>query len=247
METAIEKSEIKSHTAGDNINVKNANWNFAGAVPAQFDSHVSKSVPLYAEGHDLIVKLSDFFVAQNSVVYDIGCSTGTLAQRIALHNTDKDIKVVGIDIEPSMAAHAKKATEGMHNIEIISGDVLDIDFKKADMIVAYFTVQFIRPRVRQQVIDKIYQSLNWGGAFVYFEKVRACDARFQDIMSSLYVDYKIDKGYKPDEIVSKARSLKGVLEPFSTQGNLDLLKRAGFVDIMTVMKYVSFEGFLAIK
>ena len=29
--------------------------------------------------------------------------------------------------------------------------------------------------------------------------------------------------------------------------NVDLLERAGFKDIMTVMKYVSFEGFLAIK
>jgi tRNA (cmo5U34)-methyltransferase len=38
-----------------------------------------------------------------------------------------------------------------------------------------------------------------------------------------------------------------VLEPFSTQGNLDMLKRAGFVDVMTIMKYVCFEGFLAIK
>ncbi|MEK7298654.1 MAG: methyltransferase, partial [Candidatus Margulisiibacteriota bacterium] len=41
--------------------------------------------------------------------------------------------------------------------------------------------------------------------------------------------------------------LKGVLEPFSTQGNLDLLKRAGFVDVTSVMKYICFEGFLAIK
>ena len=51
----------------------------------------------------------------------------------------------------------------------------------------------------------------------------------------------------PDEIIAKAKSLKGVLEPFSTQGNLDLLKRAGFVDIITIFKYLCFEGFLAIK
>ena len=64
-------------------------------------------------------------------------------------------------------------------------------------------------------------------------------------MSSLYTDYKLDNGYKPDEIIAKSRSLKGVLDPFSSQGNIDLLKRAGFVDIMTVMKYICFEGFLA--
>jgi hypothetical protein len=42
-------------------------------------------------------------------------------------------------------------------------------------------------------------------------------------------------------------SLKGVLEPFSTDANYGLLRRAGFVDVMTIMKYLCFEGFLAIK
>ena len=51
----------------------------------------------------------------------------------------------------------------------------------------------------------------------------------------------------PTEIINKSRSLKGVLEPFSTEGNLGLLRRAGFQDIMTVFKYVPFEGFLVIK
>lgn len=67
------------------------------------------------------------------------------------------------------------------------------------------------------------------------------------MMTAVYTDYKIDQGYSSEEIIGKTRSLKGVLEPFSTQGNYDLLKRAGFVDIMTIMKYVCFEGFLAIK
>ena len=45
----------------------------------------------------------------------------------------------------------------------------------------------------------------------------------------------------------KTRSLKGILEPFSTQGNIDMMKRAGFVDITTVQKSLCFEGFFAIK
>ena len=97
------------------------------------------------------------------------------------------------------------------------------------------------------MFDRIFNALNWGGGFLLFEKVRAPDARFQDMMSAIYTDYKLDNGYNSEEIIAKSRSLKGVLEPFSTQGNLDLLKRAGFVDIMTIMKFISFEGFLAIK
>ena len=66
-------------------------------------------------------------------------------------------------------------------------------------------------------------------------------------LSSLYTDFKLRNGFSPDEIIAKQNSLKGVLEPFSTQGNLEMLKRAGFVDVITVMKYGCFEGFLAIK
>ena len=79
------------------------------------------------------------------------------------------------------------------------------------------------------------------------EKVRGPDARFQDIFNQFYIDYKISKGYSSNEIISKSRSLKSVLEPFSTKGNLDMLKRSGFKDIITVFKYGNFEGFLAIK
>jgi tRNA (cmo5U34)-methyltransferase len=75
--------------------------------------------------------------------------------------------------------------------------------------------------------------------------VRAPDAGFQDMAAQIYHEYKLQQGFSEEEILNKQRSLKGVLEPFSTQGNLDLMKRAGFVDVMSVMKWVCFEGFLA--
>ncbi len=80
-----------------------------------------------------------------------------------------------------------------------------------------------------------------------YEKVRAPDARFQDMMATLYTEYKLKEGYSCEQIISKTLSLKGVLEPFSTQGNLDMLKRAGFSDVQIISKNMCFEGYLAIK
>ena len=80
-----------------------------------------------------------------------------------------------------------------------------------------------------------------------FEKVRAPDARFQDMTTQIYNDYKIEQGYSPEEILSKSKSLKGVMDPFSSDANLKMLKRAGFKDIVSILKFVNFEGFLAIK
>ena len=39
-----------------------------------------------------------------------------------------------------------------------------------------------KTKTKSRNIKKIYKSLNWGGGFIMFEKVRAPDARFQDLM-----------------------------------------------------------------
>lgn len=238
---------------GDSIKADRGNWKFSGDVPKSFDDHVSRSVPMYFEGHDLICDLSDFFVKNESVVYELGCSTGTLLLKLAEHNSSKvGAQFIGIDIEPDMVdfAEKKRLSQGDHDGPSVTfkvDDILAMDMEPADLMVCYYTVQFVRPSQRQTLINKIYQSLNWGGAFLLFEKVRGADARFQDILTTLYNDYKLRKGYTAEDIISKTRSLKGVLEPFSTQANIDMLRRAGFEDINTVQKYLCFEGFLAIK
>ncbi len=235
---------------GDGLPADRANWKFNGEIVDSFDDHISKSVPLYEEGHDLICDMSDFFIKPDSLCYEVGCSTGTLTLKLAMHNQKKpEARFIGIDIEKDMIKKASgKATKikGL-NVSFIADDVIELEMDNADLIVCYYTVQFINTSVRQKLIDKLYSKLNWGGALLLFEKVRGADARFQDILSALYSDYKIRQGYSADEIIAKSRSLKGVLEPFSTQGNLDMLERAGFVDINTVQKYLCFEGFLAIK
>ena len=232
--------------SGDGIKAQNANWRFDGDVAEQFETHVRKSVPLYEEGHDLVVKLSDYFVKEDSICYELGSSTGLLSHKLAKHHDFRQAKFIGIEQEADMVKKAKSLYQNP-NLAFVQADINSYEYEKSDFIVAYYTVQFVHPKLRQQLIDTIYQSLHWGGAFVMYEKVRANDARFQDIITGLYTDYKLEQGYTPDEIIAKSRSLKGVLEPFSTQGNIDMLKRAGFVDILTVQKFMNFEGFLAIK
>ncbi len=232
--------------SGDGIDAQNANWKFDENVVAQFETHVRKSVPLYDEGHDLIVKLSDYFVKEDSACYELGASTGLLSYRLAKHHDFRSARFVGIEKEEAMVREARKRYHAP-NLTFEEADINSYDYERSDFIVAYYTVQFVHPKLRQRLIDTIYERLHWGGAFVMFEKVRANDARFQDIITGLYTDYKLEQGYTPDEIIAKARSLKGVLEPFSTQGNIDMLKRAGFVDILTIQKFMNFEGFLAIK
>lgn len=244
-------TNLVPHTArqvGDGIHTGTGRWTFSGNVAASFDSHVSKSVPLYAQGHQLVLAVSDFFVHNDSLCYELGCSTGALISQLAVKHADLGkARFIGLDCEYPMIEHARKAHAGLSNLSFLVGDVTEYNFEPADLIVAYYVVQFIPPKLRQPLFDKIYAALNWGSAFVMFEKTRANDARFQDIFTTLYNEYKLAQGYDAAEILGKTMSLKGVLEPFTTQANYDFLRRAGFKDVICLQKYLSFEGFLAIK
>ena len=232
---------------GDNIKVKKSAFSFGGKTPKNFDSHITKSVPLYELGQDLICKISSFFLNNESNVYDLGCSTGTLIKKIIKYNSKIKFKIIGVDKEPNMIKEAKKKLKKFKRVSLKCSDLRMLKLKNSDLIACYYTIQFIKPKYRQKIFNKVYKSLNWGGAFILFEKVRGSDARFQDMYSIIYNDFKLKNGFTPSEIVHKTRSLKGILEPFSDYGNCGLLKRAGFVDCITVFQWMSFKGYLCIK
>jgi len=244
-----EKDETSaSQSVGQGISGYRGSWSFGGDVSKSFVEHIRQSVPGYDEGHELVCIASEFFCLPGSTCYEIGVSSGELISKLAAHNANKnDIRWIGIDNVPEMIAAARSHTANINNIEFVCDDIQTFEFEKCELIVSYYVIQFIPPRDRQQIIDRIYQSLNWGGGFLWFEKVRGPDARFQDMLTSMYTNFKLKQGFSPDEIITKSESLKSVLEPFSSQGNLDLLTRAGFRDIMPIYRNMCFEGLICIK
>ena len=148
-----------------------------------------------------------------------------------------------------MYSFAKKniKRKEIKNIKLFNSDLKKIKLNKSNYIISYYTMQFVHPSYRQNIFDKIYKSLNWGGAFIIFEKIRGNDARFDNILNSLYFDFKEENNFSSKGILSKSKSLRGVLEPFSDAGNLGFLKRSGFKDIQTVFHHLCFKGYLCIK
>ena len=240
------KKRKKRLTVGNLIKTSEANWSFSGNTHKNFDNHIKKSIPLYDLSHEIGIKISDFFLPNGSKFYDLGCSTGTFIKKLAIRHKKK-IKIYGIDEVKQMVFSAKKRNKKFRNVKILKQDITKINLKEISFISSFYTIQFIRPSKRQKLFDKIFDSLIWGGGFLFFEKVRAPDARFQDITTSLYNDFKQDQGFSSEEILSKTKSLKGILEPFSSKANKLMLKRSGFKDFLTIFKFNNFEGILAIK
>ena len=55
---------------------------FGKNVPKNFVKHIYKSIPQYNEGHKMIMSLSDYFLKDDSYCFDIGCSTGSLLEKL---------------------------------------------------------------------------------------------------------------------------------------------------------------------
>ena len=53
-----------------NIKSSKSNWQFDRNVVKSFDSHVSNSVPFYKISHEMVVRLSEFFLKKKLINFD---------------------------------------------------------------------------------------------------------------------------------------------------------------------------------
>lgn len=222
-------------------------WSFDNHVAEQFDSHVKLSVPLYDEGHELISYLSDFFISDNSVFYEIGCSTGALIRKICnRHSHKNNVRFIGIESVDEMIDKAK-THENSEKIEYINSLIEDTTLEPSNLIVSYYCLQFINPLKRNEVCKKIYDSLLPGGAFILFEKEMIVDPKINKLITSSYMKFKIHNGFTPEEVISKQFSLEGMMKPNTHSANINMLSCAGFQNITSIMRYGEFNGYICIK
>ena len=70
-------------SVGDNLKADRGLWSFESINHNNFEDHVNKSVPGYEAGHRYLTFLSDYFISNGSIIYDIGCSTGNLISMLS--------------------------------------------------------------------------------------------------------------------------------------------------------------------
>ncbi len=222
-------------------------FEFDEEVAAVFDDMLARSVPFYEESQ----KITEFFVYKNlkegGVVYDLGCSTASL-----LININRKLKVkaslVGLDNSEAMLSRARKKCEAFGaDIELQNADILKYDYKKANIFISNYTLQFIRPLVREELIQKIANSLEDDGIFIFSEKVISHHSKLNKDLIECYYDFKKTQGYSEYEIMQKREALENVLVPYSEEENIKMALKAGFSHCEVVFRWANFATFIAIK
>jgi tRNA (cmo5U34)-methyltransferase len=222
-------------------------FEFDEEVAAVFDDMLKRSVPFYKESQEI----TEFFVHKNlseeGIVYDLGCSTASLLLNIHRGLSVK-ATLVGLDNSEAMLAQAKRKCEAYSaKIEVLKADILEYDYKQASVFISNYTLQFIRPLVREELVKKIASSLKKEGVFIFSEKVISHHAKLNKDLIECYYDFKKTQGYSQYEIMQKREALENVLVPYSEEENIKMAKNAGFSHCEVVFRWANFATFIAIK
>jgi tRNA (cmo5U34)-methyltransferase len=133
------------------------------------------------------------------------------------------------------------------NIELELADMLAYTYKDEDIIVANYTLQFIRPMQRIELVKKLYEALHEDGLFIFSEKVVFKDKKLDKDLIDIYYGYKKEQGYSEYEIAQKREALENVLIPFTIEENIQMCKEAGFESVDTIFQWSNFVTFVAKK
>ncbi|HIE07280.1 MAG TPA: carboxy-S-adenosyl-L-methionine synthase CmoA [Desulfarculaceae bacterium] len=223
---------------------------FNRQVVEVFDDMLERSIPCYHQTTGMICTLLQHFCRPGDTVYDLGCSTGTTLLELARQLPDMSLSFIGLDSSEAMIDRAEIKARMLSRKQDVSFqeiDIVDADLNQCGAVLLNYTLQFIRPPVRQRFLKKIYNSLKPGGILIICEKVISHRPVINRAYIDLYLNFKRNQGYSETEIAKKREALENVLVPFSIHENLDLLKESGFSETESFFQWFNFVSFLSVK
>jgi len=227
---------------------------FDERVAKVFDNMVSRSVPFYNEVQriqsDLVM---DFLPEDSGVVCDLGCSTGTTIEHLTKHQKcPESTRFIGYDNSDSMLDKARdKLSEQIAagKVSLMTADLSRLpQLPPCNVVILNWTLQFVRPIDREQLLKNIYEALKPGGIVLLSEKILVNDP----VLNRLYIDHYLhfktsQSGYTDVENQRKREALENVLIPYRLDENYELLERAGFDRIGTYFQWFNFACIIAVK
>ncbi|HQS03901.1 MAG TPA: carboxy-S-adenosyl-L-methionine synthase CmoA [Halothiobacillus sp.] len=228
---------------------------FNQEVAAVFPDMIKRSVPGYGFTLDLIKDVARLLVRENTNVFDLGCSLGaiTLALKsgvLASGINAGSVTIHAIDSSQAMLSRAEEhigAFQASVPITLHCGDITIHEYRNASLIVLAYTLQFIEPEKRLDLLKKIHAGLNLGGGLILVEKIHDENDALQGISTELHHEFKRRNGYSELEIAQKRQALENVLRTETEQAHKKRFREAGFSKTILLGKHYAFASWLAIK
>ena len=228
-------------------------FEFNAEVAEVFDDMLERSIPLYLEQQVMIRDLCRNLWIPGTTVYDLGCSTATTLIGLG-RELPPSAHLVGYDSSRPMLERARRNVEenGLQDrIDLrhadLNGSLTDVGLEGAGIVLMCWTLQFIRPLRRDDLIRCIHDALVDGGVLIVTEKILTNNGHVNRFFIDLYHDFKRRRGYSNVEIGRKREALENVLVPYRVEENVDLFRRNGFDLVETFFQWFNFAGFLCVR
>lgn len=225
-------------------------FRFDQAVAEVFPDMIQRSVPGYATIIDTIAQLAAKYAQDNSVIYDLGCSLGAASLSASKHTQAENCKIIAVDNSVAMVERCRLHIQSFKShtpIEVICGDLENIDIEQASVVIMNFTLQFVPPERRATIIDKIYAGLKPGGILILSEKLNHPEEEGSELLIDLHHDFKRRNGYSDLEISQKRSALEDVMRIETYESHQLRLQNAGFKQVALWFKCFNFASIVAVK
>lgn len=223
---------------------------FDNSVAEVFSDMLQRSVPGYDDNLRMIEMFAGYYARPNANYYDLGSSLGaaTLAMKRGIKK--KGGKIFAIDNSPAMIRRSREfipKVESRTPIRLICADIRDVKIKKAAIVILNYTLQFVDPAQRDEMIRTIYSGLLPGGILLLSEKMIFEESEENDFQMNWYWAFKKFNGYSQMEISQKRNALENVLIPETWQDHKKRLTTAGFQDVYIWQQFFNFTSVFAKK
>ncbi|WP_281688216.1 carboxy-S-adenosyl-L-methionine synthase CmoA [Pseudomonas citronellolis] len=230
-----------------------ADFTFNEDVARVFPDMIKRSVPGYPTIVENIGVLGARFAQPHSLIYDLGCSLGAVTQALRRHVRADGCKVLGVDNSAAMLARCREylsAQDAMYQellpADLLEADILAMDFQSCSLVAMNFTLQFIEPGKRLELLQRIRQALLPGGALILSEKLRFSDDAEQELLNELHLDFKRANGYSELEIAQKRTAIENVMRPDTLDEHRERLAQAGFSKVVPWFQCLNFASLVAL-
>ncbi len=225
-------------------------FDFGATTASVFDDMLDRSVPFYQEIQRMIGELCSDFAMPSTNVYDLGCSTCNTFLAIEAR-IPADVTCIGWDYSPEMINKAREKLGARHFSRPVQLECRDLNkgaaLSNASVVILNLTLQFVRPLLRQKVIQDIAAGMNPGGCLILVEKVLTEDSSINRLFIKHYYEMKKRNGYSDMEIAQKREALENILVPYHLEENEELLLRNGFKACDSFFRWYNFSGIVAVK
>lgn len=223
---------------------------FDDAVADVFPDMIRRSVPGYETVISLLGVLAKQYAQDNTAIYDLGSSLG--AATLSMHRQTRTLNLKHICIDNSEAMVKRcQSRLGRHmpdaEIEIICEDIENTSIKNASLVVVNFTLQFLKPAARLELLKKIYDGLLPNGVLVLSEKLIFEDTKEGQLQIDWHHTFKRANGYSDMEVSQKRAALENVMIPDTFEQHQSRLKQAGFDQSYQWFQSFNFVSLIALK